>query len=536
MQFRERIKYCLGTLSLVKYSETGDATFLKRSFAHFLDSGVNGYARGFAAYAFLLESEHGGVDEAAHFSVAELLYKHAADEGDYLALGRLSFLKQHKRPGIALDWSMADDLRLYASKVSLCAKQSSLLWIEHLANREYAPAQLLLANFALSKLCNAEDSADAAAAFRWCDRSLTKNSTPAAQNLLGSLYVNGVGVGRNPKVGLKYYLKAAESGESAAMYNIGTLYERGLGVEHDFGTACLWYQRAADLGSPNAENVIGIFYETGELGEPDARRALIYYFRAALSGHPHASHNIGRIFHEGLGGIAADQQFAEKCYFRAASQNHAQSMTSYAIFRELAIISKTGGLESLSAKYSSEQESRLEGQETLRSPRALKRVDSVISLQSGDDSFKFQVEQKLAVSQEVEHWLCRAAQAGEQQAQSRLLYAQLHALLPAAYYLFNDRCISHNPSALQRLPNELKMRIILPLFSHWVLSQSQIDTVVEKVATHDSWTETQMFSVPYIAALLKVDVPNFAERCECARQSASCTSLKHYLKKWTPRS
>jgi len=53
---------------------------------------------------------------------------------------------------------------------------------------------------------------------------------------------------------MKWYLRSADAGEGAAMYNIGVLYEGGKGVPRDLDEARRWYRKAADAGvSPASE-------------------------------------------------------------------------------------------------------------------------------------------------------------------------------------------------------------------------------------------------------------------------------------------
>jgi TPR repeat protein len=49
---------------------------------------------------------------------------------------------------------------------------------------------------------------------------------------------------------MEWYRKAAGQGNADAENNIGDLYENGLGVSQDYVQAMVWYRKAADQGIP----------------------------------------------------------------------------------------------------------------------------------------------------------------------------------------------------------------------------------------------------------------------------------------------
>jgi TPR repeat protein len=63
-----------------------------------------------------------------------------------------------------------------------------------------------------------------------------------AQNNIGTLYYDGLGVPKDYLCALKWYLKAAEQNKSEnALSNIGDLFEKGYGVPLDKYKALEWY-------------------------------------------------------------------------------------------------------------------------------------------------------------------------------------------------------------------------------------------------------------------------------------------------------
>ena len=106
---------------------------------------------------------------------------------------------------------------------------------------------------------------------------------PFAQNVLGTMYVQGLGVKRNYQLALDWFSKAQVLGSPEAMANLAKMYADGLGVAKSDATALRYYRDAALSGfRPALLLMVGI-YENGGLGvAPDAKRALDW--RARLGG------------------------------------------------------------------------------------------------------------------------------------------------------------------------------------------------------------------------------------------------------------
>ena len=74
-----------------------------------------------------------------------------------------------------------------------------------------------------------------------------------AQYNLGTMYWRGLGVPKDDREALKWYVKSAEQGDSSAQYNLGTMYWLGLGVTKDRQEAAKWFRKAAEQGSVEAD-------------------------------------------------------------------------------------------------------------------------------------------------------------------------------------------------------------------------------------------------------------------------------------------
>jgi TPR repeat protein len=74
-----------------------------------------------------------------------------------------------------------------------------------------------------------------------------------AQNNVGYLYHNGLGVTADYTEAMAWYRKAADQGYAVAQRQIGWLYAKGQGVPQDKKQARLWMSRAADGGDTPAK-------------------------------------------------------------------------------------------------------------------------------------------------------------------------------------------------------------------------------------------------------------------------------------------
>ena len=123
---------------------------------------------------------------------------------------------------------------------------------------------------------------------------------------------------------MKWYQKAAGSGDSDAMYNIGVLYDNGQGVQRDFSEALKWYQKAAEADYVPAMNKLGIIYNDGLGVQKNYLKAIEWLQKAVDKGDRDAKLRLGIVF-ENIGkqydrGIEVQQNFSEavKWYQKAA--------------------------------------------------------------------------------------------------------------------------------------------------------------------------------------------------------------------------
>lgn len=66
-----------------------------------------------------------------------------------------------------------------------------------------------------------------------------------AQNIMGVIYMNALGVPRDDAAAMKWYRLAADQGYAVAQTNVGFLYNNGRGVERNQSEARRWFEKAA---------------------------------------------------------------------------------------------------------------------------------------------------------------------------------------------------------------------------------------------------------------------------------------------------
>jgi TPR repeat protein len=118
---------------------------------------------------------------------------------------------------------------------------------------------------------------DYAKALQWYQRAAVLG-VARAQNDIGYMIENGLGIEKDARRAAEWYRIAAEQGWGKAQVNLGRLHENGLGVARDLKEALYWYRLAAD--SPLEEDRAGARarveairkrVEPAQIAEVDAR-------------------------------------------------------------------------------------------------------------------------------------------------------------------------------------------------------------------------------------------------------------------------
>ena len=109
-------------------------------------------------------------------------------------------------------------------------------------------------------------------------RAAVEKSYPSAQQTLGDLYENAIGVAKDDAQALLLYRQAAEGGYAPAFSDEGRLYWGGIGTGRDHGEAVRWFKRGADHGDPFSHQRLAELYEIGGDQLPqNLERALFHH-------------------------------------------------------------------------------------------------------------------------------------------------------------------------------------------------------------------------------------------------------------------
>jgi len=82
-------------------------------------------------------------------------------------------------------------------------------------------------------------------------------------NILGSMYIKGIGVDKDNKKAYRWFKKATGYNHTRAEYNLGLMYVEGIGVSQDYKKAARLYNKAAKSGYAPAQYSLGMLYAKG---------------------------------------------------------------------------------------------------------------------------------------------------------------------------------------------------------------------------------------------------------------------------------
>ena len=155
--------------------------------------------------------------------------------------------------------------------------------------------------------------------------SLANSGDREAQNNLGQLYSQGLGVHRDYTLAAEWFQKAADQGMPEAQRSLGSAYLSGRGVTKDYAMAVYWSRKAADQGFAEAQYQLGDLYKLGDgvtqsYFLPDFAAAVKWYQKAADSGYATAQVELGNLFSIGVG-VPKDDVLAYKWYSLAIARS-----------------------------------------------------------------------------------------------------------------------------------------------------------------------------------------------------------------------
>jgi len=150
-------------------------------------------------------------------------------------------------------------------------------------------------------------------------RKIAKQGNVVAQQLLGSLYMNGQGVEIDIDKAIYWFQKAANQDEAIAQYYLGMLYLHGNGIERDISKAINWLHKSAEQEDTLAQYQLGNMYLKGTGVEKKYFMAVHWFRKAAEHREAAAQLQLGNMYTQGKG-VAKNDDEALYWYKKAAEQ------------------------------------------------------------------------------------------------------------------------------------------------------------------------------------------------------------------------
>ena len=170
---------------------------------------------------------------------------------------------------------------------------------------------------------------------------ITPEQKAQVQNLLGTMYAEGLGVPKDAIKAFEWYHKAANQGDAEAQFYLGLMYATGRGVTKNEIRAYAWFNISAARNYRDAavrrdalekamtaeqraaaQNHLGEMYAIG-IGVPkDATKAVEWYLKAAAQGDTEAQYTLGLMYETGgmntRSRVPKDEAKAAEWYRKAA--------------------------------------------------------------------------------------------------------------------------------------------------------------------------------------------------------------------------
>lgn len=115
------------------------------------------------------------------------------------------------------------------------------------------------------------------------EQSAVQGYAPAFKQM-GMILEKGIVKDRNLSEAFKWYLKAAEAGDSDAQYTVAEMYQEGQGTRNSNELALQWYTASAEQGNVDALYSLGYAYERGRFVDKDMDKALEFYGQSCDNG------------------------------------------------------------------------------------------------------------------------------------------------------------------------------------------------------------------------------------------------------------
>jgi uncharacterized protein len=167
---------------------------------------------------------------------------------------------------------------------------------------------------------------------------LAEEGNAAAQDCVGTMLSEGLGVGKDEIQAVSWYQKSADQGYAQSQYALGTMYVNGQGVEKNPQKGLPYIVKAAQQGLAIAQqDAYALYYQEAKEGNVGAYHNVAYAClkgwagevnpsdctklleTAAQSGFTKSASALAKIYSEGMYGIEPDPEKA--AYWKDFAEN-----------------------------------------------------------------------------------------------------------------------------------------------------------------------------------------------------------------------
>lgn len=147
---------------------------------------------------------------------------------------------------------------------------------------------------------------------------------------LGLKYYNGaIGVEKDRQKAIELFTISAKNGHAEAQQILGSLYMEGSYVAQDYQKAIKWYRLAADQDHAHAQYHLGLIYLQGVALPQNYEEAADYFRAAAIQRHADAQYYMGLLSYMGMG-VEQNRTEAFHWFQDAVQVGQANAMYYYA--------------------------------------------------------------------------------------------------------------------------------------------------------------------------------------------------------------
>ncbi len=153
---------------------------------------------------------------------------------------------------------------------------------------------------------------------------------PQSMTLLGELYANGQGVGRDDAKAESWYKLAADRGDRNAIFALAMFRFEGRNGPRDIKAGAKLLADAVKLGHPAAAYDLGLLYMQGQGVQQDLKHAAALFGFAAKAGNAEAQYALATMYKDGRG-VPKNRVEATRLMGRASLAGNVEAMVEFAI-------------------------------------------------------------------------------------------------------------------------------------------------------------------------------------------------------------